>query len=1108
VWADSSGADSYGYGIRAQVFGNDGTRLGAEHIVNATGALAQWRPVVTALDNGNFAVAWEDQSASGGDTASNAIRAQVFQVGAAPAITSDGGGAAATISVAENTTAVTTVTAVDPDSATLFYQIAGGVDSGAFQINFRTGALSFVSARNFEVPGDDGGQNSYEVSVAVTDGALFDLQTITVNVTDVNEAPAITSNGGGDSATVSAAENTTVVTTVAATDPDAGATVQYAIAGGADASRFRIDATTGALSFVAAPDFESPADADHDNNYQIIVRANDGGLLDDQTITVAVSDVPEQPSPVATSGDELLVNTTTYGHQSRPAFAASANGQFVATWTDGSQTGGDTSSEAVRAQLFHADGSKSGSELLVNSETTAAQNDSAVTVLSDGRFVVAWTSYHDPSGLSLASDVRAQVFAADGTPAGSEFVISTASTRETQPVLGALAGGRFVAAWTGLDQNAEGIRAQIFNADGTASGDELQVNTTLQSSQLDPAVTVLANGDFVVAWTDSSGTGGDQSLQSVRAQIFHPDGARVGGEFLLNTTTIESQSVPALAALPDGRFAAAWVDNSATGGDTDHDAVRGQLFNADGTTSGAEFLVNTTTAFWQETPTVAGLNDGRFVVAWVDMGQNEDQSFRETIRAQVFNGDGTRFGTELALNTASDSLQFGPTVTALADGRFALGWEGASATGDTSGLGIHGQIFDARDAAIHLTGTAGDDEYVGTRFDDTLRGAGGNDHLDAGDGDDTAIFAQNRDQYTLQTLGGGKIIVSGPDGVDTLSHFEHLQFAGITLDVASSAPGLVWLIGTPDEDTFTALPGNERIDGLGSTDTVIFDFRLVDATVTFAGNRTIVDGPSSHTVLTGFETFAFADGTVNINDGDPLVDDLFYYARNHDVWNAHVDADTHYRASGWHEGRDPNALFDTAGYLAANPDVAAAGVNPLDHYHQTGWHEGRDPSAWFDTTLYLLRNPDVAAAGIDPLAHYLAAGRAEGRIADEAVGSSIVGGFDAEYYLFHNPDVAAAGIDPLFHYNLVGWREGRDPNGWFDTSDYLAHYADVAAAGINPLQHYELFGRAEGRDPSSHFNTASYLAENADVAAAGVNPLDHFLRFGIYEGRDPSPLMV
>src|SRR5207248_1874838 len=80
-----------------------------------------------------------------------------------------------------------------------------------------------------------------------------------------NKAPTITSNGGGATAAVSIAENTTAVTTVAATDPDAGQTLGYSITGGADAALFTINPTTGALSFITAPDFEAPADAGANN---------------------------------------------------------------------------------------------------------------------------------------------------------------------------------------------------------------------------------------------------------------------------------------------------------------------------------------------------------------------------------------------------------------------------------------------------------------------------------------------------------------------------------------------------------------------------------------------------------------------------------------------------------------------------------------------------------------------------------------------------------------------------------------------------------------------------------------------------------------------------
>ena len=72
---------------------------------------------------------------------------------------------------------------------------------------------------------------------------LTDTQAIAVTVTNVNDnAPVITSNGGGATAAVNVAENTTAVTTVTATDPDAGATLTYSIVGGADAAKFTINA--------------------------------------------------------------------------------------------------------------------------------------------------------------------------------------------------------------------------------------------------------------------------------------------------------------------------------------------------------------------------------------------------------------------------------------------------------------------------------------------------------------------------------------------------------------------------------------------------------------------------------------------------------------------------------------------------------------------------------------------------------------------------------------------------------------------------------------------------------------------------------------------------
>jgi hypothetical protein len=128
------------------------------------------------------------------------------------------------------------------------------------------------------------------VIVQASDGhGGIDAQAIAVTVTDQNEAPVIASNGGGNTATASIAENTTAVTTVTATDPDVGQTLSYSTIGGADASKFKIGASTGALSFITAPNFELPTDAGHNNVYDVIVQASDGaGGIDTQALSVSV----------------------------------------------------------------------------------------------------------------------------------------------------------------------------------------------------------------------------------------------------------------------------------------------------------------------------------------------------------------------------------------------------------------------------------------------------------------------------------------------------------------------------------------------------------------------------------------------------------------------------------------------------------------------------------------------------------------------------------------------------------------------------------------------------------------------------------------------------
>ena len=130
-----------------------------------------------------------------------------------------------------------------------------------------------------------------------------------------NVAPSFSS-----SATISVAENETAVVTVAATDSDADDDVTgYAITGGADQAFFSIGATSGALTFDAAPNYEDAKDQGSNNTYVVEVTATSGAGTREktatQTITVTVTDVsteapgqPGAPTVSSTSATSLSVN--------------------------------------------------------------------------------------------------------------------------------------------------------------------------------------------------------------------------------------------------------------------------------------------------------------------------------------------------------------------------------------------------------------------------------------------------------------------------------------------------------------------------------------------------------------------------------------------------------------------------------------------------------------------------------------------------------------------------------------------------------------------------------------------------------------------------------
>ena len=201
------------------------------------------------------------------------------------------------ISVDENFAGIVhSASASDPEGDTLVYSLIGA-DSEALTIDSSIGDLRFVNSPDYENAADADGDNAYQLSLQVTDGKATISQDLTISVTDVDEAPSISSE-----ALFEIAENTateTIIHTASASDPE-GQDVSFAISG-ADATGFSIDPSSGALSISASPDYENTTDADSDNIYKFALEASDGNNTSSQTLSIFVTNVNE--APTITSSD-------------------------------------------------------------------------------------------------------------------------------------------------------------------------------------------------------------------------------------------------------------------------------------------------------------------------------------------------------------------------------------------------------------------------------------------------------------------------------------------------------------------------------------------------------------------------------------------------------------------------------------------------------------------------------------------------------------------------------------------------------------------------------------------------------------------------------------
>lgn len=394
-------------------------------------------------------------------------------------------------------------------------------------------------------------------------------------------------------------------------------------------------------------------------------------------------------------GAAFQVNQTSNspGTEFLAALATRPDGGFVAAYV--TATGG--ADYGVFFDTYDADG------LRVRGGTIQSLDDTYLTGTSiamqtDGSFLVTFARENGPED---NLDVVGRYVSANGTVSAEITIFDedTASGPGGSAEAATLSNGNYVVAFEDFAGTGDrDISFKIFQPNTTPDATKgFQIALTGRD-ETDPQVAALTGGGFVVAWQDSS----DGNGSGIRAAVFNNNAQNLNGSlqssFLVNASSIGSQTTPDVTALADGGFVIVWDDSASA-------TIRGQRFDAAGNKVGSEFVA--VNALFESVPAVAVLGDGRFVVgAEISKG---------TLASPTFDIDATIFDPR---EKSIDGTVDDDVLTSRADGATVRGLDGA----DT------------------LLGQAAADTLDGGRGNDRLKGGLGKDLLTGGTQKDTFVF--------------------------------------------------------------------------------------------------------------------------------------------------------------------------------------------------------------------------------------------------------------------------------------------------------------------------------------------------------------------------------
>lgn len=798
---------------------------------------------------------------------------------AAPTVTSGEGG-----NFAENGTGTAyTVTATDPENDTLTFAISGGVDAALFNIDSKTGVVTFKNIPDFENPADNGANNTYEIEVTASDGVDTSPSVLRViTVTDVADTALTTGND-----TPGLSDGNDVIVAGLANSLNSGDVIDGE--GGTDTL---VITTAHSLTFNATTLTNVEKVTIGHSTGSVIITTDNGTVASGQTITV---DGSAATGTINWDGQAETDGTFNLTGGSANDTMRGGNGADIIHGGAGNDTlyGGSISTDAGNDTLYGGAGNDflyahDGDDLLFGeagndglsggdgNDTIWGGDGNDTTIGGNGDDLHYGGAGNDWMWGQNDNDT---LYGGDGNDtisgdAGNDLLFGdagndTISGGAADDTIWGGDGDDSLLAGAGIDQLHGGAGNDSFRGSATDHNGDSIADFTIGDSIVVTGTDLTALDGKAASGTIDLGGGNSLTLTGISSASGNFKVVLAGGTStvtLVAPVATEEPSNPVTVTPTEPTIPTAPGND----GDTSNQA---QTISNTGTTPGTAALVQNTN---NNGNTVVASLPGNTVV--ISEGPSQAQTKTDALTSLVSSiqtrgsssegqlvGGAQGFLTNLAQTTTLDVRTIVPTTTdsklstaivitgstggdqseafvidmrSLPSGSYLRldNIEFASVMGATTVNGGAGQNYVVADEASQYIMLGADDDYIdGGAGDDTVGSADGNDTLLGGAGNDSVFGGAGNDSLdggdgfdTLDLTGGGANFAQGGLQSDTI-------LGGDGGDQLRGGKGHDSIVGGAGDDVIYAGQGNDTLTGGAGADLFVlkgFDANFSNAVLT------------------------------------------------------------------------------------------------------------------------------------------------------------------------------------------------------------------------------------------------------------------------------------